>query len=508
MENYDSAQVGKLLQDMIGLRNRICDEGNELFGRWEPLIRNKGFIESAKNLAYYLSLRSHDIRGIQENLIHLGLSSLGRLESRTLWNLDAVIFLLSNMVGGNAPRPKIESPDCSSFFYGKRILDQNSERIFGPPSKKRHSAIMVTLPSEAAEDQRLVSRLISHGMNVARINCAHDDEEAWSRMIDHVRAAEKKLGLSCRVLLDIAGPKARIKTLTTSLGNPVVHVGDSFLFTGSPAVRDFHGMEIVCEVNLPEIVPMLRTGDPVLVDDGTIECTVSEIVEDGVVLRVDKVSKEKGIRLKAKKGLNFPKSSADICILSDSDRKDLDFACQRADIIGFSFIRSGEDIHLIQEELQKRMGGEKASKIPIMAKIETIQGVDNLSEIIVAAASRNPVCVMIARGDLAVETGYLRLAELQEEILWICEAAHVPVIWATQVLDSMVKTGIPTRAEITDAAMGGRAECVMLNKGAFLLETLSALDDILVKMQAHQYKKTPKLRALGLAKKGLKEGTV
>ncbi|MDD4565292.1 MAG: pyruvate kinase [Eubacteriales bacterium] len=140
-----------------------------------------------------------------------------------------------------------------------------------------------------------------------------------------------------------------------------------------------------------------------------------------------------------------------------------------------------------------------------MAKIETIQGVDNLPEIIVAAASKNPVCVMIARGDLAVETGYLRLAELQEEILWICEAAHVPVIWATQVLDSMVKTGIPTRAEITDAAMGGRVECVMLNKGTFLLEAVSALDDILIKMQEHQYKKTPRLRALGLAKKGLKE---
>lgn len=110
---------------------------------------------------------------------------------------------------------------------------------------------------------------------------------------------------------------------------------------------------------------------------------------------------------------------------------------------------------------------------------------------------------MIARGDLAVEEGYFRLAELQEEILWICEAAQVPVIWATQVLDSMIRTRIPTRAEITDAAMGGRAECVMLNKGEFLLEGLSALNDILVRMQEHQYKKTPKLRALNIAKKSL-----
>jgi len=103
---------------------------------------------------------------------------------------------------------------------------------------------------------------------------------------------------------------------------------------------------------------------------------------------------------------------------------------------------------------------------------------------------------MIARGDLAVEIGYARLAEIQEEILWLCEAAHVPVIWATQVLESLVKTGVPTRAEITDAAMSGRAECVMLNKGPRIIEALSALNSVITRMQAHQTKKTAQYRAL------------
>lgn len=93
---------------------------------------------------------------------------------------------------------------------------------------------------------------------------------------------------------------------------------------------------------------------------------------------------------------------------------------------------------------------------------------------------------MIARGDLAVEIGYQRLAEMQEEILWLCEAAHVPVIWATQVLETLVKTGIPSRAEITDAAMAERAECVMLNKGPHIAEAVKILDDVLTRMQAHQ----------------------
>jgi pyruvate kinase len=104
---------------------------------------------------------------------------------------------------------------------------------------------------------------------------------------------------------------------------------------------------------------------------------------------------------------------------------------------------------------------------------------------------------MIARGDLAVEIGYERLAEMQEELLWLCEAAHVPVVWATQVLESLVKTGIPTRAELTDAAAADRAECVMLNKGPFILEGMRTLHDVIVRMEAHQDKKTPLLRALG-----------
>ena len=103
---------------------------------------------------------------------------------------------------------------------------------------------------------------------------------------------------------------------------------------------------------------------------------------------------------------------------------------------------------------------------------------------------------MIARGDLAVEVGFERLAEVQEEIMWACEAAHVPVIWATQVLDTLARTGQPSRAEITDAAMAERAECVMLNKGPHISEAISALDSILVRMQDHQDKKRSLLRRL------------
>jgi pyruvate kinase len=124
---------------------------------------------------------------------------------------------------------------------------------------------------------------------------------------------------------------------------------------------------------------------------------------------------------------------------------------------------------------------------------------DELPALLLAAMRGERFGVMIARGDLAVECGFERMAEVQEEILWICEAAHTPVIWATQVLESLAKTGLPSRAEVTAAAMSERAECVMLNKGPFVLEAVATLDNILRRMEAHQSKRRAMLRPLHVA---------
>jgi len=164
-----------------------------------------------------------------------------------------------------------------------------------------------------------------------------------------------------------------------------------------------------------------------------------------------------------------------------------------ADMIGLSFVQRPADVESLRSHL-KQLG---ASQLGIVLKIETRRGFDNLPGLLLAAMKHQAAGVMIARGDLAVECGYERLAEVQEEILWACEAAHMPVIWATQVLDSLAKTGRPSRSEITDAAMGERAECVMLNKGPYIIDAMRTLDDILRRMQSHQSKKRPLLRALG-----------
>jgi pyruvate kinase len=150
-------------------------------------------------------------------------------------------------------------------------------------------------------------------------------------------------------------------------------------------------------------------------------------------------------------------------------------------------------------ELQARLADHGRPDLGIMLKIETRKSFECLPSLLLQAMHSPAVGVMIARGDLAVECGFERLAEVQEEILWLCEAAHVPVVWATQVLENLAKSGLPSRAEISDAAMGERAECVMLNKGPYIVKAVALLDDILRRMQAHQDKKRAMLRRLGIA---------
>jgi pyruvate kinase len=203
----------------------------------------------------------------------------------------------------------------------------------------------------------------------------------------------------------------------------------------------------------------------------------------------------RGGRLRAEKGINLPETDLHISALTEKDLGCLDWVAAHADVVGMSFVQRPADVLQLHAELDRRGRPD----LGIVLKIETAKGFQRLPELLFAGLRSPPLGVMVARGDLAVEVGYARLAEVQEEILWVCEAAHVPVIWATQVLDSMAKSGVPSRAEVTDAAMGVRAECVMLNKGPFIVETARFLGGVLERMQEHHVKKRSMLRALRVA---------
>ncbi len=281
-----------------------------------------------------------------------------------------------------------------------------------------------------------------------------------------------------------------------------VQRGDPLLLTrhqepGRPARRDEDGQivepaRIAC--TLPAVLDQLTEGAAVWIDDGRIGAVVETSTHDGLLLRVTH-ARPKGEPVKPDKGLNFPDTEIDLPALTEKDLHDLDFVARYADMVGFSFVQTLEDMDTMIRELQAR----NADHLVVVAKIETARAVRNLPDLLLGAIGRQPLALMIARGDLAVELGSVRLAEIQEEILWLSEAAHVPVIWATQVLETLAKNGVATRPEVTDAAMSGRADCVMLNKGPFIVRAVEVLDEILRRMLGHQRKKGARLRALSLA---------
>jgi pyruvate kinase len=272
-----------------------------------------------------------------------------------------------------------------------------------------------------------------------------------------------------------------------------VGLGDRVVLTRSlePAVPTPMGAVHRIGCTLPEAFDSVLPGEAVWFDDGKIGGTVDTVSAEEIAVLITNV-RAGGANLRAGKGINLPDTQLALAALTAKDLDDLPHVARLADVVNLSFVREPDDVAQLQSALH-RVG---ADDVGVVLKIENATAFANLPELLLQAMRSPRVGVMIARGDLAVEIGFDRLAEVQEEIMWACEAAHVPVIWATQVLDTLARTGQPSRAEVTDAAMAQRTECVMLNKGPRITEAIAALDSILARMRHHQDKKRSLLRKL------------
>jgi pyruvate kinase len=296
--------------------------------------------------------------------------------------------------------------------------------------------------------------------------------------------------------MDLAGPKLRISELGDGRTKVRIRPGESLMLElegredagkGEPA--DWRAR---CPV--PEIFDQVGVQDSVWFDDGKIGGKVEWKGAEALRIRVTHARVD-GSRLRAHKGINLPDTSLTLPALSSKDMEDLLFVARHADVVALSFVQCEEHVRRLQEELERL----DARELGIVLKIETRTGFERLPRLLLEAMRSPSYGVMIARGDLAVELGFERLAEVQEEILWISEAAHAPTIWATQVLETLAKTGLPSRPEITDAAMSGRAEAVMLNKGPHIVDAIRSLDGILERMGDHQAKKRSLMRSLSIS---------
>lgn len=567
------------------------------------------YLKSAQNLVHYATFRTFDLRTTQKKLKNMGLTRLAKAEGHLMGSLLKTRFILYRLLDSQAVEISKTGPYIKN---GKRLLANHTKELLGYRSKGRRVRIMVTQPTASAYDYQMVHEMVQHGMNCARINCAHDHPEVWEKIIQNVKRASKAFGKNVKIAMDLAGPKIRTGSITpgpkirkfspernesgnivrpavlvlipeiqqdsepnalpvgydwlkklalgdklrvTDTRNKVrkfrvveineervllhcnktsyiatgavihcanrelengiigalppiersilLHTDDLLTITktnspGKPAVFDETGNRIekpsiACQ--LPEVFNKIKEGEAILFDDGKIEGCIEAIFPDYFEVRITRAN-EKGSKLKAEKGMNFPTTDLGISGLTAKDKIDLEFVAKHADLVNFSFVNSKEDVEELLVELKK---WDVLNKLDIILKIETRFAFDNLIEILLTAMKVKNIGVMIARGDLAVETGWDTIGKVQEEILAICGAAHVPVVWATQVLESFAKKGLPSRAEITDATASLKAECVMLNKGPYINEVLQLLDKILSRMERfHEKNETmlPKMEKL------------
>jgi pyruvate kinase len=620
IQNYEDGSyvddLMKLLAQLGEMRSELVRVEHDFEAKTRQI--HESHKQSARNFLHYLALRQRDIRPLQETLARLGLSSLGRSESHVLANLDAVLEVLRRLARCESVMPVEKAID---FKAGRCALERNTTTLLGPKPAGREVRIMVTMPSEAADDYHLVRDLVDAGMDCMRVNCAHDNEDAWLGMVENLERAKAELNRECRILMDLPGPKLRtgfieplpgiikwrphrdrygrviepariwiacnenscnrlpaadaclavprewlaklqrgdtikffdargrsrsmaVKEISENgcwaesaktayiAGGTLLRVsrandggttavdlariddlppepqpirlknGDVLMLTsnatpGRPAIYDVNGKCLQAPtvgVSLPEIFSDVHPDESIWFDDGKIGGMVRSVQLDEIAVEITKAG-TKGEKLWSDKGINLPDTKLRLPALTDDDLSYLPFIVRHADLIGYSFVRSESDIAALQSHLN-RLGGER---LGIVLKIETRQAFEALPHLLFAAMRGAATGVMIARGDLAVECGFERTGEIQEEIMWLAEAAHLPVIWATQVLETLAKKGHPSRAEITDAAMAERAECVMLNKGPYVVEAVQMLDDVLRRMQSHQAKKISLLRQLKLA---------
>ncbi|OHD84984.1 pyruvate kinase [Sulfuricurvum sp. RIFCSPLOWO2_12_FULL_43_24] len=430
---------------------------------------------SLLNMHHYLNLRKYDFAHLQDDLTKVGLSSFGRSQAHIEASVNVALEILSRALGKKLP---IQAAHLS-YEASHQIMDKNAQ-IFSTSSDK--TKIMITVPSEF--DENWFSDLSHEGVHLFRINTAHDNPAAWNEMAKGIKKASCE-DKDLKIYVDLAGPKIRTslekikksekpKKIKVFYGNKVlIHSTGSSL-----TEKKSKHYDAVVGCSLSKIGSMVNVGDPLFLDDGKIQLIIDEILGEDIICTV-LTRNDEGSKIKDEKGINFPNSDIAIHAICDYDREVLPHIVEYADIIGISFTQTPEDVTDLIQELE-HLG--KKGHIAIVAKIETKKGVQNLPAILETLIQYGNSGIMIARGDLAIEIGFENLAYMQEEILDLCTAAHIPVILATQVLESKMKTNIPSRAEISDVAFAHKAECVMLNKGDYALETIKILTTIFAQM--------------------------
>lgn len=431
-------------------------------------------ILSMQNLKAFLILRNKKVKGMDLKLLHAGLSPYKNIHPHIHYSIQKMLYQLHHM--DNVPQ-YILNPDVSNLIRKERVMN-----LFG----KLEQSVMVTLQASMLDKPDIIKDLLSNGMNIARINCAHDSPEIWKHLVQKIRDAETELGLMkgiCKIHMELAGPKIRVKKVfnpekVIKEERPFIKVnpGEIISIIRQEKLTDKHSEDAMAfSINHPNALINVRLKDKVFFNDGKIIGEICSITDQLIGIEILHTHK-KGAKLREEAGINLPDSFVHFVMpaMTETDISLLPFIYELSDSIGLSFVHHPRDL----EKIRICLSSLPPKKIGIIAKIETREAIHHLSKIIYEGLHFDLFGIMIARGDLAVELGFTKLASIQEEIIRLCEAAHIPIIWATGVLENLTKKGIPIRSELTDAYMGLRTNCIMLNKGSYIVESLKTINEL------------------------------
>ena len=342
----------------------------------------------------------------------------------------------------------------------------------------RHAKIVATW-GPAVSNYENTLKLIHAGVNVARLNMSHGSYNIHEGVYRNIRRAEAEVGRPIAVLADLQGPKIRLGRFAA--GPHDLAVGDRVSIT----TRDIVGDETICGTTHKGLPGDVRVGDPLLIDDGKVMLRAIEVTEDTVITEVEVPG-----AVSNNKGINLPGVAVNVPALSDKDEEDLRWALKLgADYIALSFVRDAEDIVRVHEIM-----AEEGRRLPVIAKIEKPQAVENLEAIIDAFDG-----IMVARGDLGVELPLEQVPIVQKQAVELCRRMAKPVIVATQVLESMIENPRPTRAEASDCANAvlDGTDAVMLSGetsvGAYPIETVETMARIIQSTEEHGLERIEKV---------------
>jgi pyruvate kinase len=335
---------------------------------------------------------------------------------------------------------------------------------------KKKTKIVATI-GPASQSEEILLKLLEAGLNVIRMNFSHGDFAEHQNKIDNLKKVVEKSGIPVATLQDLGGPKIRTGEFGTESGRVIIKKGQIFTLT----TKNIKGDEKICSINYAKLPSEAKVGDRIMLDDGKKKLKIIEIKDEDIICRVIV-----GGELKGRRGVNLPDTDISISSLTPKDKKDLEFCFKnKIDFVALSFVRRPDDIVELRKILQKNK-----CEANIIAKIETPQAVKNIDEIISLSDG-----IMVARGDLAIEVPAEDVPLIQKMIIHKCNLAGKPVITATQMLESMIHSPVPTRAEVSDVANAilDGTDAIMLSEettlGEYPIEAVEVMSRVALKTE-------------------------